>query len=604
MALLGGFWLAGAALMLFVWYRLWRRYCARGFGMDPYRIQAVADRRSAPVWVLVMAQVALLCGVPLVNYTQAAVYGVGPMALWVLLGAMLLSALPTAALIWLPTRTKGLGAAAMLRGQLGERGVRAISLAAWLLCMLCLAVMLDTVAGSLDGIPARVMPGDYLADEERYNQVDALTSYRGEQPVDVMDYVDLPAFNAARETSEWEAARRGVTAGALVAVSLLALVFGQAVFRVRRSSLLAGVLVMALFIAYWAALAWQYPLRLTVGQWRRGLFVYAVVGMFVRPVTLSRPRDTLAGLLTLALALAATAGAWMGGVAVAPPLWLGTAAPGMPPMLPTLCTIGLAGGAGVLGFFSAAGRNTPQLTGEPQAARVGLGGALLAAWVGLVFVVALGSYSEPAAGGALLAPVPVRALADLAVQALEPALAALGLAQAGLAREWAAVWVMLVVALCAMSALDVAARLGCALLRGAFAGGWLSNKRFAPARLVCAGVTAGGAWLVTEYLNYDMIWPLFGAVSPGLCAALVLPAVAWLRRAGRAWRCLAVIAAALALLSLVSGGRMLWQMFTLWQSDELDWPDLAFCAAGVLCMLVGLVQVATCLRGEAGAKAD
>ncbi len=542
-----GMILAGSVVLLLLWYALWKGLVPRLLGIDPHRTRAQDKLPGVSTWVLSIGQAALMIGAaPLFGYTIALQFGAMPTLIWIVAGAMLLAAPVQVALLWLSVRRGEKG----ITGLMSEQrwwGKRVLSLLAWVLCVVAIAVLADTAATGLDGSVQKMQPKDFVTDQQGYEA--ALEKARAEgTQLDIMTFVDTQAYEAAQESCEFEAARRAEIAAATAALLLLSLLFGRLVFDARRRAL-PWLLVVLFFFGYY--LLWSSGnarIALPRGQWIILLFAYAAWMLFVPVRKISHPRDVLTGVFALGMAAVAMIGALMGPRMMPEPMFAGWTTRTAPMMLPILCTAMLAGGANVLTAMSSVKRNTDYIRSEQQTVPVALGGTLIAAFVGVVFTVGAVAYRQQVFGavGAFSGPREVMG----AVAAM--------MAQTGLPHEWATMWVMLVCVGCAMGALDMATRLACSLLYDEFAPETVPSGSFAPERLAAALVTLAGAFLLVMDGDYWGLWPYAGILSIGLCGVLLLSVAGWLRRAKRPRAWLILPAAIMLLLALGAVAAIVW----------------------------------------------
>ena len=191
--------------------------------------------------------------------------------------------------------------------------------------------------------------------------------------------------------------------------------------------------------------------------------------------------------------------------------------------MPYLFITTLAGGANCVYLLSTAQRTARYIGREHQAYSIAFGGTMIAAFVGVIVVTSLGQY----------AALPLSTLQD-AINS--PRLLMGGVAnllhQTGLPLQWSALWVMLVFLGCALGALDTAVRLGMTLIHNIYFHANAQSKLFTLDKLLSAFLTVIAALLLTN-ITYQALWPLFGAVSLGLCATAMLPVIVWVKSTGR-----------------------------------------------------------------------
>ncbi len=539
-------WLALVAAVLVACYMLCKRPLQRMLGIDPHRATPGNQSDSAlPVWLLLAAQVTLLVGLaPLFSAALLLRYGILPMVLWTVLGALLLGAIPNLALLWASLRSGGKQVGALMYTHLGGRGKQALCVLGWLLAVLMLVMTVGVVSSNWDKNAQTISPDDYLVES------DALTAARQTPGANLTDFVDTQAYEQARLSLLWEAHQRTVAATATLGLLLLSGLYGLALLKWKKYALPLTVLALcaAPFIV---SLCINLPIALSHTVWVYLLLAYALISALMPMRWLSMPRDTLMGLGTIAMALSCALIALFLPIKVTQPTVVAFTLPGTGSLLPYVFLTTVAGGANAVYLLSTSLRGAKFTAREQEAYPVTVGGTMIAAFVGVLVAVAIGQYDQ----------LPLSALQDVyaAPRLLIGGLTDL-LMQGGLPMTAASLWVHLVCIGCALSALDVAARLGTLLIHNIYFNQTVLPRPFSVERVLAATITVAAAFLLSG-VDYWALWPLFGAVSMGLCAVAILPVVVWLKTTGRTYWVLGGCAGLLAGLSLWSMGASL---FTQW----------------------------------------
>ncbi len=539
--MLASVWLATAGVCLMLWYLLWRGPLRRALGVDPDRI-ALGDRagRLLPSWLLLAGQVTVLVGMaPLYSVALLLRYGITPALLWTVLGAMLLSALPYLAMQWATLRAEGKNVGALMYAHLGGRGKQLLSVTGWLLSVLMLAMMVQVIASNWDSQPQVLRAEDYISDADTFQTVQE-SAEKGTQ-LDITPYMDSQAFEQAKRNLDWEAEQRSVAATATIGLVVLSALYGLLLFRLKRQPLLATVLaVIGLGCVVW--LSTLFPLALAPDYLTYILLGFALVSALLPGHWFSAPRDTLVGVLTLGMAGVCLGATLFAPVKVTQPTFVGWSIKNGGDLLPFLFMSTMAGGANAVYLLSTAQRASRFELREKDGYSVVFGGTLAAAFVGAAVVIAVGQYAQ----------LPLNALHGVtdAPRLLLGAVTTL-LTATGLPLQWAYLWVMLVCIGCALGALEMAVRLGTSLMHGIYFNQSMPPRAFSMDRLLAAFITVVAALLVSSG-DFWTLWPLFGAVSLGVCAVAMLPVIVWLRASGRpVWRWLSLVSAVLAVFSLI-----------------------------------------------------
>ena len=544
-------WLSVTGIFLAAWYLVWKAPLRRSLGIDPFRATpSDLGGRTLPTSLLVAGQVALLVGMaPLYSMALLLRFGLLPALIWLLAGSLLLSALPHLAALWAAMRSGGKGVGALMFVHLGGRGKQLMSMLGWLLAVMLLVMSAGAVSSGFDRTVQTLRPDDYLADEEGYRQAQA-DAQAAKALLDVRPYLDSTAYDQALRNVTWEAQLRGIAATAVLGLMAISCLYGYALFmkkRIRRHALFATLLALALTVG-WMLLSQQLPIRLTQETWMRLLLLYALLCALMPMRWMAAPRDALSGLLVLSIALLCFIGALFKSKLVTQPGFVAWHTESAGDLLPYAMLTTLAGGANAVYLLSTAQRSARYAEREHAAYPIAFGGTLLACFVGVMLLVAVGQYKE----------LPLAALQGVftSPRLLMGAMATL-LTSVGLSLQVAALWVSVAFLGCALGALDMAVRLGASLMHSIYFNQGALPRPFSLDRLLSAIITVIAAFLLSN-VEYWLLWPLFGAVSLGLCAVALLPIIVWLRDVGRrVWWALAAIAGLLAGLSLWTLGASL-----------------------------------------------
>lgn len=581
--MLASIWLAATGICLMLWYLLWRGPLRRALGVDPNRISP-GDRtgRWLPGWLLLAGQVTVLVGIaPLYSAALLLRYGILPVLLWTVLGAMLLSSLPYLAMQWAILRSEGKSVGALMFEHLGGRGKQLLSVAGWLMAVLMLAMAVQIVSSNWDSQPQTLRAEDYITDQAALEQ--AREAVEEGAQVDITPYMDAEAFEQAKRNLAWEANQRAVAMTASLGLIVLSVLYGLLLFRLKRKLLLVTAAAVAgVGCVMW--LSFHFPLAADSNLLGYLLLVYALISALLPGHWQSAPRDTLVGVLTLCLAGGCLFGALFNPVKITQPVFVAWSIENGGSLFPFILMTTMAGGINAVYMLSASQRSSRFELREDAGYSVVFGGTLTAAFVGAVLVIAVGQYQQ----------LPLAALrgATGAPRLLLGAVTTL-LASTGLPLQWASLWVTLVCVGCALSALETSTRLGASLIHSIYFNQSAPPRAFSMDRLLSAFITVVAALLISGG-DFWVLWPLFAAASMGVCAVALLPVILWLRASGRKiWKLLCALAAALAALSLVCMTASLLAQITPSNSNALSSGSLILHGVVIALMLATMIHSLT-----------
>jgi len=350
----------------------------------------------------------------------------------------------------------------------------------------------------------------------------------------------VPAGTAAHvegsEQVQFEARQGGIVASASAFYILLAVLFGQCIYRLKMPTWLGTVIFVPLvFAGLWIGNLLPLTADLVPpflgsakNTWCLVLMIYCLFAALLPVWVLLQPRDYLSSYLLYACLLGGAVGLVASGLAgratVAYPAFLGFTHAKMGFLFPALF-ITIACGA-VSGFHSivSSGTSAKQLDRETSARKVGYGSMLVEGVLALLAVATVMILAKAPAGET---PVVTfgRGLGSF-VETL------------GMPSSFASTFAMMAVSTFLLTTLDSCTRLARFIVEE-IAG---TGNRFAPRLLATLAVLVAPALVVFKQIPgpdgklmpvWQAIWPAFGASNQLLAALALLGVTVWLGRRGR-----------------------------------------------------------------------
>jgi carbon starvation protein len=350
----------------------------------------------------------------------------------------------------------------------------------------------------------------------------------------------VPATGAAHvegsEQVQFEARQGGVVATASMFYILLALLFGQCIYRFKMSSGLGTLIFVPLVLAgLWIGHLAPLTADLVPGlfgsaknTWCLVLMAYCLFAAMLPVWVLLQPRDYLASYLLYACLLGGAVGLVASGlsgkVPVAYPALLGLTHAKLGFIFPALF-VTIACGA-VSGFHSivSSGTSAKQLDRESSARVVGYGSMLVEGILALLAVATVMILAKAPAG-----ETPVVTFGNGLGKFVETL---------GMPASFASTFAMMAVSTFLLTTLDACTRLARFIVEE-IAG---TGNRFAPRLLATLAVLVVPALVVFREIPgpdgklmpaWQAIWPAFGASNQLLAALALLVVYGWLKREGR-----------------------------------------------------------------------
>lgn len=473
--------LAVSGVLLLGAYFLYGGWLCKVWGVDPGRVTPAVELRDgvdyvpAPKSVLFGHQFASIAGAgPINGPIMAAMFGWGPVLVWILLGSIFFGAVQDFSALYASVRSKGKGLGLIIEENVGKTGKTLFLLFCWLFCILVVAAFADIVAGTFNGIN----PDGSLNDAN------------------------------------------GATATTSVLFIASAVMFALILYKKRSTGIINALIAIGL-LAGCIVLGLMLPLHIAKTPWLYMVFLYIFVAAVAPVWLLLQPRDYLNSYLLLFMIGAAAVGILFTNPTVTLPAYVGFTVNGQS-IFPFLF-VTVACGA-VSGFHSlvSSGTTSKQIASEGHMRLIGFGSMLLEGFLAVIALVAVGAlYSNGMPQG-----TPPNIFANGVAGFL---------AKLGLPVEASRTLLTLAVSAFALTSLDSVARIGRLsfqeLVRdtnGSNTGwrGLLSNKHVATLLTLVLGyfLARGG---------YQNIWPLFGSSNQLLGALALIAVCVYMKRTGR-----------------------------------------------------------------------
>jgi carbon starvation protein len=472
----GIFLLILSVILFFSGYLFYGRFLAKKFKLDDLKktpahtMKDGVDYVPTKKMVLLGHHFASIAGAaPIIGPITAAVFGWGPVYLWIIIGGIFMGAVHDFSALIASVRHKAQSIGEVIEEQIGPFGKKLFLIFAWWALILILGAFLAIVARTFENRP------------------------------------------------------EVATASALFI--LLALVFGMSIYKLK-VGLLKGTLVGIVLLFLCIYIGMLFPIHLNMTVWILILMVYIFLASVMPVWVLLQPRDYLNSFLLYFLLIGGLAGILVTNPVIKLQVFRGfTQDIGY--LFPILF-VTVACGA-ISGFHSlvASGTTSKQLNKETDAKPIGYGGMLIESLLAVIAlitaaVLTTGKYKEfmiPA--GSLKSANPVGLFANGIGGFME---------NLGLPLETGISFAALTVSAFALTSLDTGTRLARISFQEFFEKialekkrKWLTNRFFGTS----VSVVAGGALALSG--KWKAIWPLFGSANQLLAALALLAVTIWLR---------------------------------------------------------------------------
>ncbi len=466
-----------ALIILIAAYILYGGWLAKKWGIDPkaktpaHELNDGVDYVPAPKEVVFGHQFASIAGAgPINGPIIAAMFGWGPVLLWVLVGGIFFGAVQDFASLYASVKNKGRTIGYLIEMYIGKTGKRLFLLFVWLFSILVVAAFADIVAGTFNGFNA----------DGTHNIANASTA----------------------------------TTSVLFIVA--AVILGMFIYHKNPKSSISTLVSLVLLIMT-IIVGLFFPIYFTKTFWLYFVFIYVFIASVTPIWALLQPRDYLNSFLLVAMIV----GAFIGILIARPTIHLhafsGFNVNGLS-MFPFLF-VTIACGA-VSGFHSlvASGTTSKQIDNEKDMLPISFGAMLLESFLAVISLIAVGAL----------------ALNGVMPQGTPPVIFASAISgfllKLGIPSLTAYTIITLAVSAFALTSLDSVARVGRLAFQELFVDSQTDETQMSPlVKLLTNKHFATLATLFLGYLlsigGYQNIWPLFGSANQ-LLSALALSALA------------------------------------------------------------------------------
>ncbi|MBP2656085.1 MAG: Carbon starvation protein, predicted rane protein, partial [Firmicutes bacterium] len=415
---------------------------------------------------------------PVTGPIIAAMFGWGPVMLWLLIGGIFFGAVQDFAALYASVKNEGKSIGMLIEKYIGKTGKQMFLLFSWLFTLLIIAAFADIVASTFNGFGANGMPA-------------------------------TPNAAAASISMLY------------IVVAILFGLFLKSHPLSEKPKLAIGIILILGMLS--AGIA--YPLYFDKTTWIYVVFAYMFMAAVMPMWLLMEPRDYLSSFLLLGMIASGVIGVIFTNPTIELPAFVGFEVNGKP-MFPILF-ITIACGA-VSGFHSlvSSGTSSKTISNEKDMLFVGYGSMMIETILAVVALIVVGA---AAAGGVLPKGTPFQIFS-----------ASVGnfLSMFGLPRHVATCIITMCVSALALTTLDSVGRIGRMCFQELFTGETTDPTKMSQVQRVLTNKYF--ATIITLFFGYLLclggymnVWPLFGAANQ-LCAALVLIALAvFLKVTGR-----------------------------------------------------------------------
>jgi len=494
-------------------YRFYGRFIARTVGESRAHLTPAAAINDGKDFVPTRPSVlfahhyATIAGAgPIVGPTLGILYGVGPVWLWLVLGAIFFGAVHDFVALFASIRERGSSMAEIAKQSLGPTGFLLFILFTIILIILVTSAFLSLTAISL-------------------------TSLRPLADLGLGE--DQTLLRTTVVNGETHGIVGGIASMSVIVITLLSPILGYLVIRRGIRTSLAYLLATAVcFFSVWVG--FQVPVALEPKVWMILIAVYTLFACQVPVWIILQPRDFVNAQILYAGMAAMVIGVVVSGfqgLSITFPVTnLAVGQARMGPVWPFLF-ITIACGA-ISGFHAlvAGGTSSKQLAEETHAKPVGYGGMLLESLLAVLVLIAIGSslgygtymqivWPETGAGNPILAfALSVGHLLNRSV---------------GLSLAFGTVMGILIVEGFLITTLDSAVRLNRYLFEEFWRTIFISPPVVMTRFWFNSGLSVLFMLVLAWFQGYKLIWPLFGSTNQLLAALTLIAVTVWLHRAGK-----------------------------------------------------------------------
>ena len=480
-----------AAVCLVCGYVFYGRWLANKWGIDPKaKTPAVAkedgqDYVPTDGWTVFAHQFSSIAGAgPVTGAIQAAVFGLVPVLLWIILGGIFFGAVTDFGALYASVKNEGKSMGLLIEQYIGRTGKKLFLLFCWLFTLIVTAAFADMVAGTFNA----------------YTVVDGVSQLS-----------DAAKVN-----------------GAAGSISLLfiafAVVFGLIQKKMKFTGWKEVVLGLVCTIAAFC-IGMFCPLVTTKVNWTYIVFAYIFLAAVLPMWLLMQPRDYMTTFMFAGMIIGAVVGLVVAHPTMNLPMYTGFHNEKSGDLFPILF-VTVACGA-VSGFHSlvSSGTSSKTVSNEKDMLKVGYGAMILESLLAVLALCVAGAAAS--ADGTAATGTPFAIFSSGVAGFLE---------MFGIPVYAAQCFMTMCVSALALTSLDSVARIGRMSFQELFsvddmehAEGWrkvLCNKYFATViTLVCG-------YVLTQ-IGYSNIWPLFGSANQLLSALVLITLCVFLKVTGR-----------------------------------------------------------------------
>lgn len=480
-------------VILVIAYLTYGRWLAKKWGVDPTRKTPAHELRDNVDYVPTKAPVLLghhfasIAGAgPINGPILAAIFGWGPVYLWILIGGIFLGAMMDYAALFVSIRNKGRSIGQVIADAIGLRAKRLFIVFAYFALILVTANFSSIVADTFAGFAV--------------------------------------GANGALE----KVPANGSTATISILFIVFAVLFGQLLHKKELKFWQSAPIAVALIVIC-IAIGLKYPIYLSANTWLWLIAAYIFVASVAPVWILLQPRDYMNAFLLYGMMIAAVVGILGSNATVHLPAFTGFKGIAESSSLFPMLFITVACGA-ISGFHTLVGSGTTskQLNTEQDAKVIGYGGMLIECGLAVLALIAVGSLFS---NGQMPSGTPTQIFAT----GISTMIAGLGIEQ-----YYDITYAILILAISsfALTSLDTATRLGRYMFQEFFLGenedvkSTTGIKKVLTHPLFATFITVA-ITLILATGGYEKLWPLFGSANQLLAAIALLGIAAWLGKVGK-----------------------------------------------------------------------
>ena len=477
-----------AIVVLGAGYVLYGRHIAKSWGIDPkaetpaVKYNDGKDFVPTNGWTVFSHQFSSIAGAgPVTGAIQAAVFGWGPVLLWILIGGVFFGAVTDFGALYASVKNEGKSMGMLIEKYIGKLGRKLFTIFCWLFSVLIIAVFADMVTGTFSAFDAETLQ-------------------------------KLPTA--------------GVN-GSAGMVSIMFMVFAVVFGLIQKKWNLTGwkeFVVGVVFIVASFAVGIKVPIIMGKTQWAAVVFAYIFLAAIMPIWLMKQPRDYMTTIMFVCMIAGAIIGLVIGHPTMELPAFTGFNNEKLGTMFPILF-VTVACGA-VSGFHSlvSSGTSSKTIANEKDMLKVGYGAMILES---VLAVLALCVAGAAAKNGVAAEGTPFQIFSRGVAGFFE---------KMGVPVQVATVFMTMCVSALALTTLDAVARIGKMSFQEIFS---VDDMKHAALwrKVVCNPYFATIITLFCGYVltkvGYQQIWPLFGSANQLLSALVLITLCVFLKVTGR-----------------------------------------------------------------------